>query len=553
MGFDLGGAISSGLNDAAAAVDNVTGFNWSGQNNPLKDVEEISLDRKTAEELGFDQQVLTDATQNRESRLQHMLRRRGGMDARATKAFGTADQAGAKAMSLADRIGGMAGRDSGFFRGLEGQGTALGSRTQALGQETRGLQRGSQGLSGQFASLGKDLRNYRGELDRLASGQGSQEQGMRQALTARAKEGIQRDVEGQKLAMQRTLASRGVDPSSMKALTAVGGIDANAMQQKRLAQQDANFNAMNMSQQRMNQRANLIQAGMGAVGQQGGMVGQQSNMLGQQQGMIGQRQNFVNARQNMLNNLRQGRAQEFGMDQSALGQSAGLMSNISNADRQFGMANTQMAVGLDQAGIQDAVFDINRMDQKQLAAMQINAGIEGQEAQANAASSAAASQSNANQQSNTMGMLTTAATVKVMFMCIPEGTLIDVDKDYRVDIKDIRPGRKIIGYNGEKVTVLQKHEYLEDPSRKRFLHIEFDDGAKIDLCDMHRVEGIRAKDLKVGDALTDRKVLKITKFDNVTTSYDLLTKDGGYRINGVPVNSMIEEVADMTAYLRKVA
>ena len=37
-----------------------------------------------------------------------------------------------------------------------------------------------------------------------------------------------------------------------------------------------------------------------------------------------------------------------------------------------------------------------------------------------------------------------------------------------------------------------------------------------------------------------------------THSYDLLTEDAGYRINGVPVNSMIEEMVAAAAGRRSV-
>ena len=36
----------------------------------------------------------------------------------------------------------------------------------------------------------------------------------------------------------------------------------------------------------------------------------------------------------------------------------------------------------------------------------------------------------------------------------------------------------------------------------------------------------------------------VEKYGGVQRSYDLLTTDRGYRINGVPVNSMIEEMLD---------
>ena len=112
-----------------------------------------------------------------------------------------------------------------------------------------------------------------------------------------------------------------------------------------------------------------------------------------------------------------------------------------------------------------------------------------------------------------------------------------------MNIRDIQVGQMVVGYNGERVRVMQKHEYLEDPTQNRFLHITFDDGAEVDLCDKHKVGGVRSGDLKIGDTVGERKVIDIIKFADVHTSYDLLTEDLGYQINGVPVNSMIEELS----------
>ena len=55
---------------------------------------------------------------------------------------------------------------------------------------------------------------------------------------------------------------------------------------------------------------------------------------------------------------------------------------------------------------------------------------------------------------------------------------------------------------------------------------------------MHKISGIRAKDIKVND------IISVKIYDGVEFSYDLLTQDIGYRINGVPVNSMIPEMKE---------
>ena len=68
------------------------------------------------------------------------------------------------------------------------------------------------------------------------------------------------------------------------------------------------------------------------------------------------------------------------------------------------------------------------------------------------------------------------------------------------------------------------------------------DGAVVDLCPMHRVAGIRAREVRIGQTIAGRKVTEVGSHRGETHSYDLLTEDAGYQIHGVPVNSMIEEM-----------
>jgi hypothetical protein len=147
-----------------------------------------------------------------------------------------------------------------------------------------------------------------------------------------------------------------------------------------------------------------------------------------------------------------------------------------------------------------------------------------------------------SQSSNSSNLLGTAITAKVMFACIPKGTKID-GVDNRVNIEDVKPGDLVLGYSGSAVRVLQKHEYLEDPTKERFYEIEFDDGKKVNTCDMHKVMGVAAKDITEG--VSSKKT-----YNGVEFSYDLLTEDLGYRIEGVPVNSMIEEMAEYAVNLK---
>jgi len=133
--------------------------------------------------------------------------------------------------------------------------------------------------------------------------------------------------------------------------------------------------------------------------------------------------------------------------------------------------------------------------------------------------------------------------IKLMFVCIPEKTPVDTLDGPRA-IELIRPGDKVIGFEGKLVRVMQIHGYAEDPTVKRFLRIEFENGAIVQLCDMHRIDGIRSKHVKVGDRIDGKIVKSIETFGGVERSYDLLTEDAGYQISGLPINSMIEEMIE---------
>jgi hypothetical protein len=132
------------------------------------------------------------------------------------------------------------------------------------------------------------------------------------------------------------------------------------------------------------------------------------------------------------------------------------------------------------------------------------------------------------------------AGLKLAFACIPEHTPVDTPSGPR-PIEQLEAGDTVIGFAGKPVRILQKHSYLESPETV-FLHITFDDGASVTLCGMHRVAGIRARKIQPGQTVAGRKVTAIDARRGETHSYDLLTEDAGYQMNGVPVNSMIEEM-----------
>jgi hypothetical protein len=100
----------------------------------------------------------------------------------------------------------------------------------------------------------------------------------------------------------------------------------------------------------------------------------------------------------------------------------------------------------------------------------------------------------------------------------------------------------VVGYDGQPVRVQQIHSYLED-TKSDFYQVKFSNGGIVDLCSMHRIGGIRAKQLEVGSVISGGQVVtEIKTYQGVKYSYDLLTEDLGYRVEGIPVNSMIEEM-----------
>ncbi len=130
---------------------------------------------------------------------------------------------------------------------------------------------------------------------------------------------------------------------------------------------------------------------------------------------------------------------------------------------------------------------------------------------------------------------------KLYYACLPEGTLIDTPDGAKA-IETLKAGDIVIGFRGEPVKVLQKHGYMEDPAQT-FFRVRFADGSSVELCGKHRIDGIPAEELSVQDQVDGNLVVGIEAFDGVVRSYDLLTEDEGYQVDGVPVNSMIEEMA----------
>ncbi len=137
-----------------------------------------------------------------------------------------------------------------------------------------------------------------------------------------------------------------------------------------------------------------------------------------------------------------------------------------------------------------------------------------------------------------------AGITKLTFGCLPEGTPIDTPRG-PVPVEDVRAGDLVIGYRGVPVTVRQVHQYDEDPARTAHLTVSFSNGAKVSLSPRHRIGGTPAGRLQPGDRVGGHSVSDVRSLGEVDRSFDLLTDDPGYRIGGIPVNSMIEEMAGL--------
>ena len=114
-----------------------------------------------------------------------------------------------------------------------------------------------------------------------------------------------------------------------------------------------------------------------------------------------------------------------------------------------------------------------------------------------------------------------------------------------VPIQDLRGGDYVIGYDNTVKRIEQLCSYVENPETE-FLEFTLADGGSITVCGPHKILDIPAREWVVGAEMNGVPIVSIGKVTGVTTSYDLLTDVGGYRIAGVPVNSMIPEMIVQT-------
>lgn len=130
---------------------------------------------------------------------------------------------------------------------------------------------------------------------------------------------------------------------------------------------------------------------------------------------------------------------------------------------------------------------------------------------------------------------------KLQFGCLPEGTRIDTAAG-PVKIENLKAGDVITGFHGDPVRITQIHQYREDPATSRYLTIHFANGSVVSASPRHRIDGTPAAELRVGIHCGSQIVTRIDFLPGVSRSFDLLTEDPGYRIAGIPVNSMIAEM-----------
>lgn len=142
---------------------------------------------------------------------------------------------------------------------------------------------------------------------------------------------------------------------------------------------------------------------------------------------------------------------------------------------------------------------------------------------------------------NLIGTALGLGLAKLQFGCLPQGSRIDTAAG-PVKIEDLKSGDVITGFRGNPVRVTQIHQYQEDPATSRYLTVHFANGSVVSASPRHRIDGVPAAELDVGEYCGSQIVTRIEPLRGVSRSFDLLTEDPGYRIAGIPVNSMIEEM-----------
>jgi hypothetical protein len=181
--------------------------------------------------------------------------------------------------------------------------------------------------------------------------------------------------------------------------------------------------------------------------------------------------------------------------------------------------------------------NVNAQLAKEIAQKNYEAAIKSAELQGSAAKSASST-------SFLGDLLKVGGSVKIAMACMPGDQAIDTPNG-PVPIQDLRGGDYVIGYDNTVKRIEQLCSYVEKPETE-FLKFSLSDGGSITVCGPHKILDIPAREWLVGSEMNGVPIVSITKVTGVTTSYDLMTDIGGYRIAGVPVNSMIPEMIAQT-------
>jgi hypothetical protein len=184
--------------------------------------------------------------------------------------------------------------------------------------------------------------------------------------------------------------------------------------------------------------------------------------------------------------------------------------------------------------------NVNAQLAKEIAQKNYEAAVRSAELQGSAAKSA----STTDLFGNIIKVAGTVATAKAYSACMPGYQAIDTPNG-PVPIQDLRGGDYVIGYDNTVKRIEQLCSYVEKPETE-FLEFTLADGGKITVCGPHKILDIQAREWLVGSEMNGVPIVSIAKVTGITTSYDLMTDVGGYRIAGIPVNSMIPEMIAQT-------
>jgi hypothetical protein len=435
-----------------------------------------------------------------------------------------------------------------LYAGLENQYEGMENVFEDATVDTRAAQFQAQQTAQQQANIMQGLRGAAGSSGIAALAQTMASQGQLAAQQQAAGIG-QQERQNQMMQMQEASKIQQLQRGEAARLAqqeATGGMSIQQQERAgaaRLQEQQA-AGAMTAQQMRMQGAAQQQQLQMqGAMALQGmqfqGAMEQQRQQIAGAQQLQNQQ---IAAAQQLQNQQFQGDmwAQELGVAQQNLMLGGQWEADVLAAEgeagvqaAQFGQLGTILGMEMGQmAGLQEGL---------QGAYGNLYAGM-GMQAEMYGSQAASSSNMFGNLISGAAQIGAAKITVGA---CLPKGTSIDVPNGKKL-IEDIQAGDTVVGYDGKPVSVLQKHCYKEDP-KNTFYNVKIEHDNKVGTVDVggwHRILNVPAPDIK-------ENVINKEEYKGVEFSYDLLTEDTGYRIDGIPVNSMINELIDLATKINK--